>query len=366
MTRAIKTMLLLAGATLLVAGCSKQDVFGGKYSRKAGDPVVFGVKSSSEIGTRTEYRNVTEYPTQSGKKIQPIDWIQGDMIRIYSPDCHRASWDQPMQWADYKIKSVDNSSSDGVSKGTLENVTPVGLAWEDNGNHTFYGIYPSPGTTEGNTPDGTTGKFAYTIPDAQEIGAQMKYAFMTGAAAENAGVTGDAVLLEFKPGFTAFKIQMTLAEPTIIHGFEMNSTSTNLAGACTVNYTGVTPAYACTSNKKKITVDFEDAEYAANATFEIILFAAPIDLKDLSISFNVSTPSITPGTTNPPRTNTLALKYGTNPPAGHTAGETVVFGGTKMHVLKGLISPRSTKLIQVNSEVVDWVNQGSTVIEVIP
>ena len=54
MTRAIKTMLLLAGATLLVAGCSKQDVFGGKYSRKAGDPVVFGVKSSSEIGTRTD------------------------------------------------------------------------------------------------------------------------------------------------------------------------------------------------------------------------------------------------------------------------------------------------------------------------
>ena len=182
MTRAIKTMLLLAGATLLVAGCSKQDVFGGKYSRKAGDPVVFGVKSSSEIGTRTQYRNVTEYPTQDGKKIQPIDWIQGDMIRIYSPDCKRASWDQPMQWADYKIKSVDNTADNGVSKGFLENVTPVGLAWEDAGNHTFYGIYPSPATTEGNTPDGTTGKFAYSILDAQEIGAQMQYAFRTGAA----------------------------------------------------------------------------------------------------------------------------------------------------------------------------------------
>ena len=362
MTRAIKTMLLLAGATLLVAGCSKQDVFGGKYSRKAGDPVVFGVKSSSEIGTRTEYRNVTEYPVQDGKKIQPIDWIQGDMIRIYSPDCKRASWGQPMQWADYKIKSVDNSATNGVSKGTLENVTPVGLAWADEGNHTFYGIYPSPGTTEGNTPDGTTGKFAYTIPDAQEIGAQMQYAFMTGAAAENAGVTGDAVLLEFKPGFTAFKIQMTVEEPTIVHSFEMNSTSTNLAGACTATYTGVTPAYACASNKKKITVDFGDEEYDTSDSFEIILFAAPIDLQDLSISFNVSTPN----STNPARTHTLALKYGTNPPAGHTAGETVVFGGTKMHVLKGLISPRSTKLIQVNSEIVDWVDQGSTSVDVIP
>ena len=74
----------------------------------------------------------------------------------------------------------------------------------------------------------------------------------------------------------------------------------------------------------------------------------------------------TPNSTNPARTHTLALKYGTNPPAGHTAGETVVFGGTKMHVLKGLISPRSTKLIQVNSEIVDWVDQGSTSVDVIP
>lgn len=361
MTRAIKTMLLLVGATLLVAGCSKQDVFGGKYSRKAGDPVVFGVKSSSEIGTRTEYRNVTTYPTNlAGKTIQPIDWIQGDMIRIYSPDCKRASWNQPQQWADYKIKSVKASQDDPtVSLGTLENVQEVGLAWADAGNHTFYGIYPSPATTEGDTPDGTTGKFAYTIPDAQEIGAQMSYAFMTGAAAANAGVTGDAVLLEFTPGFTAFKIQMTLAEPTIIHGFEMNSTSTNLAGACTVTYTGVTPGYACASDKKKITVDFNDKQYAANASFEIILFAAPIDLKDLSISFNVSTP----GSTNPARTHTLALKYGTNPPAGHTAGETVVFGATKMHVLKGIVTPNSTRIIEVNSQVVDWRDAGGMVID---
>ena len=190
----------------------------------------------------------------------------------------------------------------------------------------------------------------------------MNYAFMTGAAKANAGVSGDAVLLEFKPGFTAFKIQMTLAEPTIIHGFEMNSTSTNLAGACTATYTGVTPAYACASNKKKITVDFGDEEYDTSDSFEIILFAAPIDLQDLSISFNVSTPN----STNPARTHTLALKYGTNPPAGHTAGETVVFGATKMHVLKGIVSPNSTQLIQVNSQVVDWTSKGVQNVDVIP
>ena len=43
--KTMKLFLLLAGATLLVAGCNKQNPFGGKYSRKDGNPVVFGVGS---------------------------------------------------------------------------------------------------------------------------------------------------------------------------------------------------------------------------------------------------------------------------------------------------------------------------------
>ena len=41
--KARNLFLLLAGATLLVAGCNKQNPFGGNYSRMPGDQVVFGV-----------------------------------------------------------------------------------------------------------------------------------------------------------------------------------------------------------------------------------------------------------------------------------------------------------------------------------
>ena len=353
--------LLFAGALILAAGCGK-DIFSQKFSRNPGEEVVFGVNATSEVGTRTEYRNVTTYPTQSGKKIQPIDWIQGDMLRIYSPDCARASWAQPQHWADYKIKSVDNTATNGVSKGTLENVGEVGLAWEDNGNHKFYAIFPSPATDEGNEPDGTLGKFSFTIPAAQTEAAQMQYAYMTAAASADGGVTGDAVNLDFYPAFTAFKFDITAEEPTIFHDFEMESTTENLAGTCTVTYSGLTPTYGCTGTTKKITVDLDDKSVAANGSFEMIIFASPKDLKNLTIRFTVSTPN----STNPARTNSLELKYSDNPSDPANAGKTVTFAGTKMHVLKGLVTPRSTKIIEVNSQIVDWVSKGEATIDVIP
>ena len=353
--------LLFAGALILAAGCNK-DVFHQKFSRNAGDPVVFGVKSSSEVGTRTEYRNVTSYPTQGGKKIQPIDWISGDKIRVYSPDCTRDRWAKPEHWADYKIVNIDNNSNDGISKGELENVQEVGLAWSDAGNHTFYAVFPSPGTTEGNEPDGTLGKFSFTLPAAQKIDAEMEYAFMTAAAKADAGVNGDAVNLDFYPAFTAFKLDITAEEPTVFQSFEMVSTTDNLAGAFTVTYNGVTPAYACNSNTKKITVNMNNKEVAENGNFQMIIFAAPTDLKNLTIRFTVSTPN----STNPARTNALELKYSDNPTDPNNAGKTVTFAGTKMHVLKGLVTPRSTKIIEVNSQIVDWVSKGEATIDVIP
>ena len=135
--------LLFAGALVLAVGCGK-DVLSQKYPRNAGDPVVFGVSSSSEVGdTRTAYRDVTSYPTRDGKKIQPIDWVVNDMIRGYSPDCKRISWQsQPQQWSDYKIKSIQETGENNtISKGTvMANVQNNGLAWSDARNHSFYAV----------------------------------------------------------------------------------------------------------------------------------------------------------------------------------------------------------------------------------
>lgn len=356
--------LLFAGALVLAAGCGK-DVFSQKYSRNAGDPVVFGVRSGVESETRTVYREGTT--VVDGKTIQSIDWVANDNIRIYSPDAKRAAWNYPEQWADYTVKNIQQDGT--MSKGQLSNVQAFGLAWGDAGNHTFYAIYPSPNTTEANVPNGSNGILALTIPAAQAETAEMEYAYMTAAAQAEAGVSGDAVNLYFYPAFTAFEFQIIASEPTIFHDFELVSTTDNLAGAATVTYTGVTPAYACASNVKKITVDLDDKSLAQDESFTFIVFAAPTDLTGLTIRFTVSSPSTTPGVTNPTRTNSLALKYGSGAQAPHTPGEYITFAGRKKHILKSVATPYSTDLIEVNSIVMTadlWQDQGTETIDVIP
>ena len=182
--KARNLFLLLAGATLLVAGCNKQNPFGGKYSRLPGDEVVFGVGTKS-VETRTEYGDVN---TVDGKKIQEIKWLQGDKIRIYSPDATRGGVAGKEHWSDYTV----NPLATDPNKGTLTHVQSPGLAWKDNGNHTFYSVYPCPAADEGDNPVANGARFGFTMPAAQLSSDEMQYAFMTAAAKENAGVTGDA------------------------------------------------------------------------------------------------------------------------------------------------------------------------------
>lgn len=352
MIKLCKTLLLLSGAILVAAGCGKQETFGGKYSRRSGDAVIFGV--STPVETRTEYR--TEYDGT----IQPIDWVAGDMIRIYSPDATRTSGAE--HWADYRVTPVASDKS----FGTLSNVQPNGLAWGDTGNHTFYSVFPSPQTGEGEESAGTRGVFNYTLPAAQSADVQMEYAYMTAyASASNGKVNGDAVLLEFYPGFTTFDLSLTASEPVVIHSFELSSASMKVAGACTIQYnTAAIPVCTPAADaSEKVTVDFGAAgkTLAEGEQTTIIVFAFPMDLTGMKISFNVSTPN----SDNPIRTNSLELKYSDTATTG-TPGSYLTFAARKYHKLKGVVTPHSTKLIEVNSQVVDWNNAGNTSIEIIP
>lgn len=355
----IKCALLIASAAILAAGCGKEDAFGGKYSRKAGDPVVFGVGTAQELGTRVEYRA----GTYTDGQLQPIDWKAGDMIRVYSPDASRDFVAGGVEhWADYTV----NPKSDDKSLGTLSNVQPNGLAWGDAGNHTFYGFYPSPKTDEADVPAGASGKFSYTIPAAQTADVQMEYAYMTAyASASNNKVSGDAVRLDFYAGFTTFELDLTASEPLTVHSFELSSNSMKVAGPCTIQYNnaGTPVCTPATDASDKVTVDFGTTgkTVAENANFKIVVFALPLDLTGMKIKFTVSTPN----STNPARTNSLELKYADTAKTG-TPGEYVTFGARKYHKLKGLVTPHSTKLIQVNSQIVDWVSKGQTSVDVIP
>ena len=334
--KARNLFLLLAGATLLVAGCNKQNPFGGNYSRNPGDAVVFGV-GSGNMDTRTVYGEV-----DNTTHIQAINWVAGDKIRVYSPDAKRASWDMPEHWADYSVNPISGT----LNKGTLSNVGPVGLAWADAGNHTFYSVYPAPGASEVAEPQGTRGVFNFTMPATQLVTDEMEYAFMTAAATENAGVDGDAVELDFYPAFTAFEFTLKADQKLTLKNFTLSAADGNpaLAGAFKVTYTGTTPAYTCTGTDMAVSIASmgNDAVIDVDAPFTFKVFCLPQALKGLKIKFTVRGEGWTAD-----ETRSLTLNKADGTP--------VEFAPRKIHKISGTMQGAyNFKYITLEGQAVDW------------
>lgn len=328
-------LLLLAGAAILTAGCSEPNEFGGKYSRKSGASVVFGV-DSKEIGTRTSYG---EDATIGGKKIQAINWNSGDKIRVYSPECIRQSWNSPEHWADYVVTPLASSAN----LGTLTNVQPVGLAWGESGTYTFYSVYPSPETEEGNTPAGSEGRIALSMPATQLVTDEMQYAFMTAAAQVTTTESENAVELDFYPAFTAFEISLTADEDLSLLNFALISNDTPVAGNFTVAYTGTAAAYNCTGTGKRIDIaDLGEAVIAPGKPFTFNVFCLPQDLKGLKLSFTIRKAGAT-GT----ETRSLTLN--------DKDGVPVTFAACHKHRITGQMQGAyNFKYITLNGEAVEW------------
>ena len=342
--KTMKLFLLLAGATLLVAGCNKQNPFGGKYSRKPGDPVVFGV-GAGNMETRTVYGDVK---TENNKKIQAINWVAGDRIRVYSPDATRGNLGNAAHWNDYTVTPVSGTEN----KGTLACVQSPGLAWQDNGNHTFYSVYPSPGTTEGVSPDGINGAFSFTMPATQLVTDEMEYAFMTAAAKEDAGVSGDAVELDFYPAYTAFEFILKADQQVTLKSFTLSAIGDDapaLTGAFTVTYNGTTPAYASTGTGKTITIaDMANTVIDATHPASFKVFCLPQLLSHLKIQFTVRGQGWTKD-----ETRSLLLNY--------ADGSPVEFAPRKIHKISGTMQGAyNFKYITLNGEAIDWVTETVT------
>lgn len=361
MKKAIR-LLLITGVPLLLAGCGKQDVLNGDYSRKPGSPVVFGISSDTE--TRTEYRE-GDFPGE----IHPIDWKADDGIRIYSPEATRTDANSGKHWCDYYVIPRESDKR----WGSLGNYTTGTLAWGDPGAYTFYSIYPRPAADDVDNPAGAGGRLSYTIPASQTKDPQMEYAFMTARATANTSTGTNAVRLDFYPAFTAFVFRLTASEPVILRSFKLLSSSMAVTGDCTAVYAAdgtltytvpTVPANPTEPQTAPVDVNLGAVELATGDEISITVFAVPSDLTNMSIRLTASTPGPAASTV---RTHNLQLKYSDSATGtGHTPGAYLVFDKCKRHVFKGVTGPYSTQLIEVNSQVVDWVSQGETEIEVIP
>ncbi len=346
----VMAVALLTGALLALQGCDPQLTL----SSDAGSDVTFKPSSGYPV-TKTAYSGVEE--TVGDKKYERIDWVVGDVIRIYSPDVVQRSdfeagnaSDASLHWADYKVKSVTpRSEGSRYSDAKLDNASGNGLVWSANAasENQFYAVYPTPGAREtAGITDGSRGKFSCEIPAAQDLSEKgnMNYAFMVAKAAV---APQSDVNLEFSPAFTAFQFTFKSEAGSItLHSFTLSSESKALCGPFGIDISGSTAYDFRQATGKDIVVDFGASGKVISTSQELTLtvLALPQTLyDDLSIKLTMSTAEETT-----PYTKTLQLKK-------NDAG--VKFEGGLKHCITGVKvngEAWSFKSIKLTGEAIKW------------
>ena len=236
--------LLLMG--IVVVSCSDDDlVDGARKTYHSGDAIEFGVSASVPAGNENSKNSRTIYGDHSvdanGDGKIAINWVKNDLLDIACPQA------SVTQLATYGIPEVGDNSSQ--AKG-LQLVSPAaGLRWNGEGDHDFYGIYPSKAvfddkvkypetmvekpsfelsiTESGKKAVGflplnyiakvhTTGKTADGKNTVYTISPNMDYAFMVAKNTTNLTAVNTAGLaLEFQPLATALSFEI---KANLVHG----------------------------------------------------------------------------------------------------------------------------------------------------
>lgn len=221
-----KISALLCASLFVFSACVEENLEQPYKPAEVGDEITFGARAGFEDAdpaTKTVYG--TPYTDETtNKTFHPIEWVDGDLIEIYSPE---AGGINPCC---YKITPVDvENPTQGKDYATLTRNNPEGsLQWSGDGNHNFYAMYPSSDTfKESSDAVLKTGvKMDKTVvngvvPDVQVpaevvepaagskdwvVKPNMDYAYMV---AHNVGNrTNGLIPLSFYPIVTAVEIQM--------------------------------------------------------------------------------------------------------------------------------------------------------------
>ncbi len=301
--------LILAGLVLL-AGCQKD----GNHLN-GGQSIRFTAGSGS-VMTRTSYSGDVDPAT----KIERIDWVQGDLLKIWSDKATDRYNNNP-----YAVYSIKSFTTDGTrSVGTLANTDDGnGLVWsEEGGDYTFFGVYPSSGATIDPASGAATGA---TIPASQTVAGtgtgtgsfkidgtvtpvnttvlkpDMGKALMFARKLLN--INAAKVNLDFYPAYTAFEISLVCgddAEDVALTGFTLTSRDidvTHPGTPLTGNFTAViqednATTYTCptelTADNGKITFDLTGRVISKSKGLTFTVFALPQDLTNLKIRFDLA------------------------------------------------------------------------------
>lgn len=241
----------LCAAAVSFTSCIEENLENFTPAEK-GDEIVFGARAgfeNSDPETRTVYSD-KDY-TVGGVKFERIDWVDGDMIEIFSPEALNSTMSH------YKItglKSGDEaagSTGKGSDYANLERYQSSGLQWgkgkDENGTHDFYAMYPSSklfdesaesNVDQGVKMDGTVVKGIVPIsqtPSSFDVSTtggttqciaypDMRYAYMVAKASSTPSKNN--VSLSFVPIVTAMEVELVMPTST---GDDTNVNTVNIA-----------------------------------------------------------------------------------------------------------------------------------------
>ena len=322
-----RTILLacaaIAGAAML-CGCSKTE--GGMHLSGA---IQFGMASRGGQTTKTVYGD--KDATKDGKTYQPLNWAEGDVVTIASPQAVVQNDPNGGHASNYVISQITLATeTDPQSKAKVVNEAANGLMWLDNiDTYDFYAIYPKNET--GVITLTQNGAVEATIPAAQDLtgtpttksesktnevtgqtltvnykvyAPDMKYAFMTGALKSFKPTSNtQTVPIVFNPAFTAFEFNVSSQDdPIELTKFEIVSSdgSDKLAGKFTMTAGGTD--VSATGATSSVTADLSAADAIDDENgLNFTVFTVPVtNTQPLRIKFR-SASSSPPRTARPPR-----------------------------------------------------------------
>ncbi len=370
-----RTILLacaaIAGAAML-CGCSKTE--GGMHLSGA---IQFGMASRGGQTTKTVYGD--KDATKDGKTYQPLNWAEGDVVTIASPQAVVQNDPNAAHASNYVISQITLATeTDPQSKAKVVNEAANGLMWLDHiDSYDFYAIYPKHET--GVITLTQNGAVEATIPAAQDLtgtpttksesktnevtgqtltvnykvyAPDMKYAFMTGALKSFKPTSNtQTVPIVFNPAFTAFEFNVSSQDdPIELTKFEILSSdgSDKLAGTFTMTAGGTD--VSATGATSSVTADLSAADAIDDENgLNFTVFTVPVtNVQPLRIKFTSKDGETT-------KTSWLDLKYSNNEAAGDNAGKAVQFLAGHKYRIHMLKLPASQWKITIAAVLEDWI-----------
>ena len=350
---------IIAGALFTETSCTK-------FGFREGGSIRFSA-SNSAARTRTSYSKEGRTGSDGLLNLERIDWKDGDLITIYSPQAVMADGTDPV--CDYRVDSHETLSGNLTSRAKVSpNAADRMLVW-GTGTHYFYAVYPSAATASLSAAEkaktgldatrwkGTVAADQSPLANglggtasAPEIGAKMQYAHMFATATYDA--EAPSVDLPFFPEFTAFEFQVGSGKNAVVDLTSFTLTAADGRNALAGDFaylladvdteTDADPLalskFAFSNTSQSITVDFTKlaagkltVESGKPVTFTVI--ALPQEQSGLSITF----------TGDQIGTRTLKLN--------DSAGTPLVYSARQKHRLYGLSFP---SVVTAGGEEIEW------------